>query len=1096
MKKLRKTILFALLFTPMLGVAIKTVQAASLTVPYSEKTLSIEVDGAVNDADWKSATVVTNFVESQQGTPASPQTVARIIADQKYLYVGFVSKEPDIDKLVRNHTSDQKELWSDDCVEFFIDPTGSRAWQYQWIINPNGALWQGLHAVSGNPPIVESEVKAAAQIGNGQWSAEIQIPWSALMTKPEVGQQVGINFGRERKAGGGNQVTSIAPFSDNFTNPQGLKVATVGSSENHIKVLSLGSGASKLNRTALNRFEVQNSGAKTPVALHIYSGDKLIASRDGAGEELIRLPYDAPDNKPLRFEVKSGAKVLFTNVVDAPKPKPLVWQIENPLYESLFGEGEISKYKGTMMWMHNVSKVKSLRETAIRFGARYVLSEMYRQAGEKSIRLVQGWPPAPDSDTIKLVDRYNVKYMYTIPGSASNSPWILDAKALQNQFKKLDKDLSLHASRVWAVNAGDEIIDKAREQGAALKESPPEGYGYIKEADEEVRSMFGGGKWGIPHGVRDTNPYRWIAYNKWLDLKMHQRAKAIRAIVEKYGADIPLVSDDQRSIATGTGYGEATGDYEIYTQQTYQKRGMGQWRAITGYDTKVLADLTGKEVWPVVHVENYSFPSTPEETREQLSEVFRSGGNGLHLYLPDVDNGNKLVGDTRLTYFGSPRRYETILNIIDEINKMPRLKLPEYNRAGILYNDDMFQSVGRLTPHRHELKGSTESAHTFLGQSAGSWFRFIDNYRVINSSSLSKEFDVIYIPIGAYQRPEIVDKLHHFVEEGGTLICGEPNVFSTDTLGNDTSEKRTALFGVETRGKIKPKVLSATFLEEQFQLPVSTTAYQLVPQKETRVLATFEDGSAAITMHRLGEGRAILFASNPFNLKNNSQAEWRSFFTELAKWTGAPTGLDIWRFQFPDTVLGTDLPTPDGKCLTNNHVTWREEETSFLGNIDLNGSYKMEPAPDAMPDVESEHGWISFNKGRLTDRRSSILAEKVEPKWYVGYKLPDEHWMNSWETPAAVELTYDFKGKVLPGAVKFWFSDTMPVFEVHGSNDNSTWKKLGETIESVEAGDDVKDTVVQLNSKERYRYLRVTFAPRKEGQKLSIVESEVWGDLE
>jgi len=784
----------------------------------------------------------------------------------------------------------------------------------------------------------------------------------------------------------------------------------------------------------------------------------------------------------LKFEISRGAKVLFASSLKAPPTTPRVWQVPDPLFQQLLGTGApASQYKGVLMWAHNTSDPNVLRQAARRFGVEYVLNDMFQMAAKENYRLFGG-PPSIDSEKGLDSQKSGVKYVYMV---GRGEPWVVDPKALDKSMDQLDAELATHGKRLWAVSASDEIVHRARVEGADLMENPPKDYDYIKVADEEVRTQFGGGKYGIPHGQKDPNPYRWIAFNKWLVTKFHQRAVRIRAIIKKNHLDIPLVSYDPQSRSDGNDYSGVANDYDIWTHQTYQRA--NQWEANAGFYTKYLADLTGKEVWPCVHTENYAMATTPEEAREEMAEVFRNGGSGYHFYLPDTANGNKVVGDTRLAYFGSPRRYNTILNVINLTRTMPKLRYPK-TRTAILYNDDMLQSTfsGTRVPMY-----SVEAAYTFLGPVARSWFKFIDDSKVLSSPSLNQQFDTIYLPIATYQRPEIVARLRQFVENGGTLICGDAKAFDTDTLGNDTSAQRQQIFGVTSGEKITPKVLSAHLNNKTYSLPVPASAINLKLEQGTQVLGTFEDGSPAITSHQLGKGRAILFAVNPFNMDSIPDAQWRAFFTAFAAYLHDPINLDIWRFQFPDSVLGKDIPTPAGQCLTNNHVTWREEKPLTYGNIDLKGKYQLQPAPDAMPDISND--WINFADGHLTDRRKSMLAEKVEPKWYVGFKLPDSHWMDSWKNPASVTVIYDLQKQVKPGAVQFWFDDTMPKFEVFGSNDQKTWAALGSNSHIIEAGKDVKKITVALKTNKTYRYVRVVFAKRNTGQKLSLVESEVWG---
>jgi hypothetical protein len=403
----------------------------------------------------------------------------------------------------------------------------------------------------------------------------------------------------------------------------------------------------------------------------------------------------------------------------------------------------------------------------------------------------------------------------------------------------------------------------------------------------------------------------------------------------------------------------------------------------------------------------------------------------------------------------------------------------------------MLQSLPRKNLSVGGPGDSTEAAYTFVGPVAGTWFKFIDDSKVLSSPSLNDQFNVIYVPSATYQRSEIVAKLRAFVEAGGILICGDATAFSTDTLGNDTSRQRQDIFGVQTGNNFRPKVLSVTLDGKKFSLAVQNPSTQLKALPGTQVLGTFEDGSPALTAHSLGKGQAILFATNPFHFNLLPDSQWRDFFTALARHFGEPTGQDIWRFQFPDSVLGNDLPTPPGICLTNNHITWQEEKPVTLGNVDLNGKYQLQPTPDAMPDASD--GWISFADGHLTDRRQSMLDPKTEPKARVTYKSPDSRWMDSWKSTSAVALIYDFQKPVTPGAVKFWFDDFMPKFDVEGSNDLRNWIPLGKNAVAVNAGDDVLDVTASLHAATSYRYLRVHFAPRASGQKLTIVESEVWG---
>jgi len=380
-----------------------------------------------------------------------------------------------------------------------------------------------------------------------------------------------------------------------------------------------------------------------------------------------------------------------------------------------------------------------------------------------------------------------------------------------------------------------------------------------------------------------------------------------------------------------------------------------------------------------------------------------------------------------------------------------------------------------------------------LGPVAGSWFGFLDCAQLLSGPPLNERFDLIYLPMAQYQRPEVVARLREFVETGGTLICADPLAFETDLLGNDTRHEREAIFGVVTGEELEAKKLIPEAPLTRRELILSGPAHALGPGPNATPLARYEDGSTAITSHRLGKGRAVLFGSNPLALSTVPDAAWREFFTEWVAQTGAPTGLDIWRFQLPMSLVWKE-PPPPGICLTNNHVVWQEERPRPVHNRNVDGAYRYSLAPDAMPDVETAGEDISFARGRLTDRRQSCQARKAKPRMYAEYESPADRWMVSWTRTEPVEISFDLRQSRKPVELRLWFCDSLPALTVEGSVEGKEWKRLGEAP-AQEAGPDVHDAHIALSGAP-CRYVRVRLAARQDGHRLSLVEVEVWGGRE
>src|SRR5438876_7969757 len=87
----------------------------------------IVVDGKLDDAAWRAAgTIEFQFPWTQQ-TGAKQKTIARVLWDDQFLYVGYDCEDADI---VAHYTERDDPTYKDDAVEIFINPDPSQTLYY------------------------------------------------------------------------------------------------------------------------------------------------------------------------------------------------------------------------------------------------------------------------------------------------------------------------------------------------------------------------------------------------------------------------------------------------------------------------------------------------------------------------------------------------------------------------------------------------------------------------------------------------------------------------------------------------------------------------------------------------------------------------------------------------------------------------------------------------------------------------------------------------------------------------------------------------------------------------------------------------------
>jgi hypothetical protein len=158
------------------------------------------LDGRLDEAVWQEAPPLGGFTQTEPevGVPASEPTEVRIIYTATTLYFAFRCQDARADELRPKQMRWDGDLAGDDRVEIILDTFGDRRSAYSFAFTPTGAQRDAQVREEGaNINLAWDGVwQVATDIGAGNWTAEVAIPFSTLRFRSVEEQVWGINVER------------------------------------------------------------------------------------------------------------------------------------------------------------------------------------------------------------------------------------------------------------------------------------------------------------------------------------------------------------------------------------------------------------------------------------------------------------------------------------------------------------------------------------------------------------------------------------------------------------------------------------------------------------------------------------------------------------------------------------------------------------------------------------------------------------------------------------------------------------------------------------------------------------------------------------
>jgi hypothetical protein len=166
------------------------------TIPAVKTTTPPVIDGKIDDAAWKDAPLLTDFVDLRDDEIAEFGTKAWILYDDEFLYVAYEVMQPK-DTIVANvFKYDRIEMRFEDYIQLGIDTFHDGAQAYLFLISPLGTRWDAREGLFDRNQSWDADWDAQTTILEDRWIAELRIPIGVMHHDQKEGESFGLNIRR------------------------------------------------------------------------------------------------------------------------------------------------------------------------------------------------------------------------------------------------------------------------------------------------------------------------------------------------------------------------------------------------------------------------------------------------------------------------------------------------------------------------------------------------------------------------------------------------------------------------------------------------------------------------------------------------------------------------------------------------------------------------------------------------------------------------------------------------------------------------------------------------------------------------------------
>ncbi len=282
----------------------------------------IQLDGVLSEPAWRAAPAVDQFVGHRQYKVMSLPCDARLLYDDKHIYLGARLVQPLIGRIEEPKRGADEYVFTEQ-VEFLFTPGDpARENLYQFVVDTAGNLFTMRKVIAGKPRTEQgwpSGAKAAVRKTKDGWSFELAVPLDAIGKPPH---------GTWRAVLARDVVLSLEPrkvetFASAFFNGESYHTAARYSRLRFVSRPRLaadkGPGLHILNATMKTQTTARGAGSEVSFGLRVETrrplrdmaiqaavlgrGGRKLGNAEVARKDVVPLTYSTP--RPVRIQLEN-----------------------------------------------------------------------------------------------------------------------------------------------------------------------------------------------------------------------------------------------------------------------------------------------------------------------------------------------------------------------------------------------------------------------------------------------------------------------------------------------------------------------------------------------------------------------------------------------------------------------------------------------------------------------------------------------------------------------------------------------------------------------------------------------------------------------